>query len=489
MPDGPVKVSEVFVPGRLPQFTYNPRAELQLERRVRDYLDEGGAILTLAGPTKTGKSVLLRHVITDPIWCDGQGIDSVETLWALIADELELFKEIATVATAGSEGGGSVQAEAGFAPIAKIGSQAVYKGTESTARSFKIDRPLVSVVKGALTTLRRPLVIDDFHFILRPVQREIVRALKPLVLNGSPIVFASISHRVQDVVSAEPDMTGRVEPLEIPLWREDELVYIAHQGFKTLNFVDGESLGERLATESYGSPHLMQKFCRELCKTNGLRTSTDNPTTLKAPDDWTGFLRAQVDATSKGWFEKLLSGPVERGTKRTQWSIRDDGKLDGYGLTLLAICKTGPKLELTKDEIRVQVDSLVDGPGPAAAQTTRVLQHMSRIASKRASQPLTVEELDSPEADPEAVADAQPVIEYMDDDPNSRLHIADPFFAFFMRYGGEPLLAKSSETAPLTTEWLPGLPGAGDVVPPEVAESRPAMAALPDEPADGGTLT
>ncbi len=53
----PRRLAEVFVPGKLPVFTYNPRSELQLEQHLQDYVEEGGAILTVAGPTKTGNLV------------------------------------------------------------------------------------------------------------------------------------------------------------------------------------------------------------------------------------------------------------------------------------------------------------------------------------------------------------------------------------------------------------------------------------------------
>lgn len=47
-----IKTSNVFVPGRYPRHTYNPRSDRELEESLRTYLDDGGAILTLVGPTR-----------------------------------------------------------------------------------------------------------------------------------------------------------------------------------------------------------------------------------------------------------------------------------------------------------------------------------------------------------------------------------------------------------------------------------------------------
>src|SRR5699024_4772702 len=89
-----VKVSKVFVPGKLPDYTYNPRSDLHLESLLSDYVDEAGSILTVAGPTKTGKSVLLRRVAQEPAWVDGQGIESVDEMWRRIGDSIGIFTDI-----------------------------------------------------------------------------------------------------------------------------------------------------------------------------------------------------------------------------------------------------------------------------------------------------------------------------------------------------------------------------------------------------------
>lgn len=73
----------------------------------------------------------------------------------------------------------------------------------------------------------------------------------------------------------------------------------------------------------------MQKFCRELCKENGVRVKQEMSLDLRAPVDWRVFLEAQTDAASRDWFERLLSGPQERGTKRSQWPVKGNGTLDG----------------------------------------------------------------------------------------------------------------------------------------------------------------
>ena len=427
-----IRTSQVFVPGKLPVHTYIPRDEFYLEQSLNDYVEEGGAILTLAGPTKTGKTVLLRKVLEDPVWIDGQGLTSATDMWARVSDELSLYlvEELSDDASSSAATEGSLE---GGMPFLRARAVTTNGGSTTTGSRVVAERLAATAARDARAASGRPLVIDDFHFIDRSTQRQIVRALKPLVLAGVPIVFVSISHRVREVVSAEPDMTGRVNTLLVQFWTDEDLIEIARRGFVKLRVVDpGDALARSLAKQAYGSPHLMQQFCRELCKYNGIREEADELVELNAPDDWKPFFEVQVEEASANWATRLIRGLKERGSTRTKYRTKNGLELDGYGLTLAAVAATGPKLGVSKDEIRAAIASMVVDSPPANNQTTSVLKNMSRIAALRLSEDLpSEEELEHTGAD----VDVQPVLDFMEDGPASSLHIADPFFAFYLAWG------------------------------------------------------
>jgi predicted AAA+ superfamily ATPase len=56
-------VGKVFVPGGMPELTYVPRTERDLERRLAEVKDNLCKLVVVTGPTKTGKTVLVRKVL------------------------------------------------------------------------------------------------------------------------------------------------------------------------------------------------------------------------------------------------------------------------------------------------------------------------------------------------------------------------------------------------------------------------------------------
>jgi hypothetical protein len=413
--DSQLRAGEVFVPGGLPTVTYNPRTALRLEERARDYLDERHRILSLSGPTKSGKTVLLRSILrgVDAVWSSGGEVGSVGEFWAFVADQLGIFPDEAfsghsgRTASTDQRGGlrGTVLGAGADAEIGRGRSDETVRGG-SQARS----RPTMAAAKEALLSRTPPIVIDDFHYLDRDVQAEIVRSLKDLVFEGVPVVLASVPHRAFDAVRVEREMTGRVEQLTINFWEEDELLGIASNGFAALNLLDEDDLARRLAEESFSSPFLMQDFCLELCKANGFRFAADAPSHLEAPE-WESFFRARASSASQTAFDMLARGPRQR-RDRIERRLKDGRVTDIYGVVLEGIAYTGPLTKLTYEELRGAIRDIVADP-PQRQEVTRVLEEMSKIAREQ--------------------IEGEPVVDY--DAELATLFISDPFFAYYLRWG------------------------------------------------------
>ena len=58
-------VYEVFTPNDIPTYTYVDRSDLRLEERLNDNLKISKLVVSVSGPSKSGKTVLIKKVI-DP---------------------------------------------------------------------------------------------------------------------------------------------------------------------------------------------------------------------------------------------------------------------------------------------------------------------------------------------------------------------------------------------------------------------------------------
>jgi hypothetical protein len=59
-----LKATDVFTPRTFPEHTYVERSQQGLEQALRDGLDTPGQLVSLSGPSKSGKTVLVEHVVS-----------------------------------------------------------------------------------------------------------------------------------------------------------------------------------------------------------------------------------------------------------------------------------------------------------------------------------------------------------------------------------------------------------------------------------------
>ena len=423
--------AQVFVPGGMPKLTYVPREERSLEKLLESARDNLCKLATLTGPTKSGKTVLANRIFpraeAEAIWLDGGGIDDEQDFWRSIHSEIEPDEEVSRTLADGK----SSHVDASVEGQAKVPIFGGVKGKGEIGRkdseTEKVQsRPVANLKSKTLALLRqhqRPLIVDDFHYIDRSQQGSIVRALKPLIFEGLPVVFIAIPHRRYDVVRVEREMTGRILSIGVPSWTIGELRQIAEIGFEKLDLKLPEAVIIKLAEEAYGSPHLMQEFCREIAKDlqNENALFADNEIKFEG----TELFEVIAESTGKVIFDKLAKGPRQR-SDRMQRPLVGGGNADIYRVVLLALSKIGPGLNVVDYEsLRQAIRQVLTDSIPQANEVTRVLEKMAEIASK----------------DENSVA----VLDWDADD--QKLHITDPFFAFFLRWSEGYIRESANPTA------------------------------------------
>ena len=413
-----LRYQDVFVPGGFPRHTYNPRVELQLEQRLSEVKDNLCKLVTVTGQTKSGKTVLARKILPpeESIWIDGGLVSQEDDFWHVIIDKLQLFqsaeKEDSEMNSNKLGGKGTVGANLFVAK----GSIEIDIETQKTLGTKVSGGRTMSSRVVALRGLRSsntPLVVDDFHYIPRDMQGSIVRALKPLIFDGLPVVIIAIPHRRYDALKVEREMTGRISPIEIPPWSDVELQFISDTGFGILNYQVSPDFNGLLSSEAIGSPHLMQDFCRGMSKLLSVEYKSKTQRLETTKDQVKGVFRDVAETIGRPIFERLARGPRQR-TDRLQRKLKNGRSVDIYQLVLHGLAHIRPGLiSLEYEELRTAIKDVSGAQIPQLHEVARVLKHMATIAATDQS--------------------STPVIDFEKEE--KKLHITDPFFAFYLRWG------------------------------------------------------
>lgn len=406
-----MKYTDIFVPGGFPTHTYNPREEQKLEEKIDEGKNNLCKLITITGQTKSGKTVLTKKTYPkdSSIWIDGGSIKTEDDFWNALIDQLEYY-QAETITNSEEKYGGSISEDTLKGEFVIVSGTKKYSITESdksiiSSAKTKLVSTKIRALRG-LIEFKTPLVIDDFHYVNRIIQGDLIRALKSPIFDGLPVIIIAIPHKRYDAMKVEKEMTGRISIITIPSWSVDELTYIARTGFEKLKFNISEEIILLLANQAVGSPHLMQEFCRNISKHFIANTTIDN---LLIEN----MFKEIADNIGRPIFEKLIKGPRQRND-RIQRELKTGETVDIYGLILVALAHMKPGLvSIEYEELRQSIREIIASQLPQLHEVARVLKYMSNIAATDES--------------------SAPVIDF--DENEKKLHITDPFFSFYLKWG------------------------------------------------------
>ena len=412
-----VRTSSVFVPGGMPNYTYVVRRSRELQEKLESAQDNLCKLITLTGSTKSGKTVLVNKVYPrngSNIWIDGGTVRTEDDFWQIVLERIQGFTTYEENVAEENKHEVSGDVSGGLKlPIINFGTKVGGKIGKNKSEAKTRGRQL-SARTAAIAQLKKskiPIIIDDFHYLERDIQANIIRALKPLIFEGQPVILIAIPHRRYDAVKVEREMTGRIEHIRVPQWSSTELLEISALGFELLRVEVSDNITSTFSSEAYGSPHLMQEFCRNLLMENDI---TETLTANKQIN----FLNTQLFHTIAGntgrvIFDKLAKGPRQRSDRIVR-TLHNGDEVDIYKVTLLAMARLKPQMEkVDYEQLRTEIRNILATNLPQAHEVSRVLEKMAEIASLDES--------------------SIPVIDW--DKEERCLHITDPFFAFFLRWG------------------------------------------------------
>ncbi|GAA1948898.1 ATP-binding protein [Microbacterium aquimaris] len=435
-------VEKVFVPGKDATVTYNPRDSLKLEGSLETYIRRSGDIMTIIGPTKVGKSVLVEKVAQRRVWLEGSWIKSIDDFWARLASALHVPNTRGQSTEQVEVYKWQILSSLGFVQPS-IGKDESTSETQSWTQTLSLDQAVSEVLRWQVE-LGQPcaVVIDDFHFVEPAVRVEVVRALKALVRQAVPAILITLQHYRAVAARGVQDIGGRTKTLKVPPWSDDDLEAIARQGFAALNLFDPLGrIGQRLARESYKSPALMQTLCLHLCDdpANSIAQTQQNLTTLHEPEDWDAFFRGVEDELAMDWLARLVQGPPVRGTPRQQARTPDGRVLDGYQQIMAGLNLAGPKLETTISDLTTSITAILEDGQLPDPRILAKLRKMTEIAATSLEEELPAQS-DDDDAEEEIAhrrRELQPVFEFDEESAEPTIYLVDPFLSYALKWHGD----------------------------------------------------
>jgi hypothetical protein len=419
MPPTRYRATEVFTPGAYPELTYVARQGASAEQNLRDALATKGQIASVIGPSKSGKTVLVEKVVgaDSLIPISGAILRAPEDLWGRALDWMKLPTSIVaadertTTKRAEVEAGGSV----GIPLVAK--GEAKAKGSLEASASTTDQQVFY---RGGLQQVIREIgdsdfviLLDDFHYVDRGIQAKIAQECKEGARQGLKIVVASVPHREDDVIRANPDLRGRVVSIDLHYWNISELEEIAYKGFSKLNASVSAPTVNRFAAEAAGSPQLMQAICLSSCFELNMRETFDIPTTVEPDEE--GFERVFSRTAAMTSYASLIDvlrrGPKERGRDRLTFNLKTGGEGDVYECILRAMRADPARLALPYPDLKDRIEGLCVGDAPRGVAIANSVASMVKIA------------------------DQLPLERAIDwDEEREVLDIVDPYFLFYLRW-------------------------------------------------------
>lgn len=396
-----LKANEVFIPGAFPTHTYITRSShtlpISYELRLSQALDTTGYLTSIIGPSKTGKTVLCERVVgfQRMVSLSGADFKESEDFWSTIAKKVGISLESGVMDGNSMDGNTS----SGLQQSRTTSSTEFYRLGKDKIINYFNENDLV-------------LVLDDFHYAPEAIQLEMAHQLKDAIRQRFTTIVISLPFRADDAIRKNPDLSGRLNLINIEPWNQDELTEIAITGFKELGMDIDISHAKSMALESFASPQLMQAICLALAKVLDI----DNNSNVKIEGHQHLIDAYRLTSSNLSYEEvirKLRLGPNTRGNKRKAYLLSEGTEADIYELVLKALANDPPSISISLENMKKRIDELINvqSEKPTMKKIKETLLQIKTILQNS-----------------EAIYQ---VLDYKDE----TIYILEPLFLFYLRWG------------------------------------------------------
>lgn len=414
--------TDVFTPNQFPEYTYIERPKEDLEGKLKRALATPNVIVSLSGPSKSGKTVLAKKLVGEDnlIHVFGAEVTSGSQLWERVLGWMDAPSSVTEQETdsRANKTGGEVGAKGGIF-VAEANAKATFDTTGTRSQSTSTTRAgnisLSRVVKD-IAKSDYVVFLDDFHYIpTDEAQQDVARQLKAAGEQGVKICTATVPHRADNVVRNNPELRGRLAQVDTTFWSPTELTEIAKAGFAKLQVKLPEAKMMDLAREACGSPQLMQRICLDVCFQLGIEKEFDAGKEFGfTPQQLQTILQQSSTHSDFGTMvANMHQGPKERGSERRVHQLVDGSQGDVYRVILLALAYGAPVMEVPYSDLMGRIQAVCVDEGPSASSIVQACRQIAKIAHR--------------------IAPRERVLEWDDQELTGTMSVVDPYFLFYLR--------------------------------------------------------
>lgn len=413
-----MKATDIFTPGRLPTHTYVGDHLQERATELKQALDTGALVISLSGPSKSGKTVFVETYVGRDrlVQVTGAGVNSPEKLWDRVFDLIGTTTSSSSSNSKSFDGkvGGKIGGSAGVLVKGQgeVSAEGTWSNSQTTTASDSVD--YLQLLIRELSGTGLVVFVDDFHYIPSEIQKEISNQIKEAARQNVIFIVASVPYHSDDAVRANPDLRGRLVKLDFDYWDQDQLVKIAHVGFKHLNAILPVGYVNELAAEAAGSPQLMQTLCLNTCFELGIEVAFTVETQVETSDVTFHKICGRTAANSdySSTTSKMREGPKTRGQDRKHYHLKSGAICDVYPLILKAVADNPPELTIRYANLQERIERQCAGEVPSGSSVTGACTHIASIAND---------------------SENRVILEW--DSGSDVLDIRDPYLLFFLRWG------------------------------------------------------
>lgn len=270
--------SKVFTPTRSAKLSYIKRPEL--ETKIESCLQNNGRQLVLYGVSGSGKTTIIRHILSSSqknkrfIYTICESKTTLESLLLSAFDKLNKYYISSSNSKTAIKVSNDLKTE-----ITKLGASIGSSiSQENGFTQTRILPPQLTPQKLAeyLGELKLVWIIEDFHKVEDNEKKKIADILKIFIDVANDyeevrIICIGANGSAKELIDIDSNLYPRVAQINIPLLTDEEIYKIIERGESLLRIKMSPKLKDKIVHYSCNVASIAHQMCFDICNANGIK--------------------------------------------------------------------------------------------------------------------------------------------------------------------------------------------------------------------------